>query len=110
MTDVKPMCIVQSNELKKLKRLVMLKIRIYVGFVSVLFAIGSVSATKLNFKVDPEYYLTTSSQCVRLAAPTGCIQGPGGCIVTVSATQVNRPVYDDKTVVGICINPLSEVF
>jgi len=88
----------------------MSKVRIYLGLASVLFGVVLVSATKLNFKVEPEYYLTTSNQCIQLAAPTGCIQGPGGCIVTVSATQVNRPVYDDRTAVGVCVNPLSESF
>ena len=86
----------------------MKKIRIFLGFACLSVAFACVAFTKENAKfTDPEYYLTTTNQCVQLPIPTNCsTDGLIQCTVSPSATQVNRPVYDAKDAAGNCITPL----
>lgn len=83
------------------------RIKIFLGSACMLFAIGAIAATKLTTTVDPEYYLTTGGICVEFDPASGCTNDtPANCRADFSATQQNRPVYDNRTQAGVCQNQL----
>jgi len=84
----------------------MYKLRILIAVTCMLLSFSSIYAIMLTRNVDPEYYLSTKQECIELEDPTGCGIGVYPCTITVSATEINRPVYDTRSSGGICLNPL----
>lgn len=82
--------------------------RLFLRGLSFIIVLCGMTAENGLATTDPEYYLSTSAACIQLAVPTWCYQGPPSCVVTVNATQVNRPVYDARTAAGQCQSQLSQ--